>query len=88
MSINHAFAYGRPYFTLQSSNHGPEISYIRTADNGAVLERSFDENVQHLSTFMLDRERVNHFCIAAAATGEALSVERWADRLKAALSNA
>src|SRR5690606_21622611 len=88
LSINHAFAYGRPYFTLQSVLHGPEIDYIRPGENGAVLGHCFEDNVRFLATFMLDRERLVRFCRVAEECGKALSVERWAVQMRAALSDA
>ena len=34
LSINHAFAYGRPYITIESETHAPEINYLEHGING------------------------------------------------------
>ena len=87
LSINHAFAYGRPYITLKADKHGPEISYIKHGENGYILEGELEENISKLSDLLLDREKLNTFCNRAKETGEDLSVKMWVQQIKKSLLN-
>ena len=39
LSINHAFAYGRPYATFSAERHGPEINYLINGVNGFIIKK-------------------------------------------------
>ncbi len=85
LSINHAFAYGRPFITLVADKHGPEISYIKDGENGYILDGDFKENITKLSELLLDKEKLNTFCLNAKSKGEDLSVEKWVLQIKSSL---
>ena len=85
LSINHAFAYGRPYFTLKTDKHGPEISYLNHGENGYILEDSFEEDVKVLTSIIEDREKLVLLCNNANKKGKELSVQKWVNQLKSSL---
>ncbi|MDA9876008.1 glycosyltransferase family 4 protein [Flavobacteriaceae bacterium] len=85
LSINHAFAYGRPYFTLKADKHGPEISYLNRGENGYILEDRFEEDVKLLTSIIEDREKLVLLCNNANKKGKELSVQKWVNQLKSSL---
>jgi len=82
LSINHAYVYGRPYVTLESDKHGPEISYLIDGVNGYILGEDFDANCQKLTALLTNREMLKSFCQNANAKGKELSVEKWVAQMK------
>ena len=85
LSINHAFAYGRPYITLQSKSHGPEISYLEDGKNGLILTGSFETNVEVLYNLLTDWDKIIAFCNNAREKGKQLSINNWVEQIKKAL---
>lgn len=86
LSINHAFAYGRPYITLQGPSHAPELDYIDEGENGYVLDGDFESNVNTITSLLLNRNLLEQFCNEAKLKGDYLSVENWAKQMKRSLS--
>lgn len=87
LSINHAFAYGRPYITLHGPSHAPELQYIEEGINGYVLGNDIRNNVNILSELMLNRKILEQLCENAKNKGEYLSVDNWVDQFKTSLQN-
>ncbi|NRA91107.1 MAG: hypothetical protein HRU26_00230, partial [Psychroserpens sp.] len=87
LSVNHAFAYGRPYITLVGPSHAPEIEYIDKSVNGFVLSGSLDENVEAITSLLKDETRLEALCHAAKEKGEYLSIENWVEQMKNSLIN-
>lgn len=85
LSINHAFAYGRPYVTLKRKSHGPEISYIDKGVDGYVLEGDLDSNIKSIKNLLLNRELLEQFCNNAKRKGEKLSLQNWVSQMKSSL---
>jgi glycosyltransferase involved in cell wall biosynthesis len=85
LSINHAFAYGRPYVTLKGPSHAPELEYIDQGVNGFVLDGDFDSNIETINNLLLNRTILETFCDNAKSKGEYLSVEKWVNQLKLSL---
>lgn len=75
LAINHTFCYGRPYFTLTSESHGPEIAYLKNGVNGYVLDGDFEHNLKILEEFLLEQNESIYE--SAYASGLALTVEAW-----------
>ncbi|WP_353779883.1 glycosyltransferase [Winogradskyella sp. 3972H.M.0a.05] len=88
LSINHAFAYGRPYITLIADKHGPEISYITQGENGYVLNNKFQENIDKITDLLNNNEKLLEFSLKAKSKGEDLSVEKWVQQVKHILQSA
>ncbi|MDD7886240.1 glycosyltransferase family 4 protein [Flavivirga sp. 57AJ16] len=86
LSINHAFAYGRPYVTLKGA-HAPEISYLENGINGYELNGNFKENINVLLNLLTDRELLNTFCLNAKTKGEILSTKNWVQQMRFNLLN-
>ncbi len=85
LSINHAFAYGRPYVTSDGPSQPPEVDYIINAVNGYFLKDSFEENLKTLVELLTNKEKLQLFCDNAKTQGEFLSVENWVKQIKNAL---
>jgi glycosyltransferase involved in cell wall biosynthesis len=85
LSINHAFAYGRPYITLEADKHGPEISYLEHGVNGLILKDNVEENINVLTSILKDREKLIEFCENAKTKGTMLSVQNWVNQIKSSL---
>jgi glycosyltransferase involved in cell wall biosynthesis len=82
LSINHAFAYGRPYFTFESSHHGPEIVYLEHQKNGLILENKKDEDCELIFQLLTNATKIDEFCRNANEKGNTLSVEKWVEQMK------
>lgn len=87
LSINHAFAYGRPYFTLQSIGHGPEIAYLNDNENGFILSGNIDSDVEKIKSFLLNQEKMKSFSLSAIEKSKENSVEKWVLNMKSALTH-
>ncbi|MBC3845166.1 glycosyltransferase family 4 protein [Winogradskyella echinorum] len=87
LSINHAFAYGRPYITLKAEKHGPEISYLENDKNGYILDDNIMENTKIITSLLQDRVKLIELCNSAKQKGEELSVQKWVQQIKASLLN-
>ncbi|WP_369997293.1 glycosyltransferase family 4 protein [Winogradskyella sp.] len=84
LSINHAFAYGRPYITLIADKHGPEINYLDHGKNGYILSNN-DEIVTKISELLSNRQKLENFCLSANEKGKQLSVQNWVQQIKTSL---
>ncbi|MDA7558631.1 glycosyltransferase [Flavobacteriaceae bacterium] len=85
LSINHAFAYGRPYITLKADKHGPEISYLENGKNGYILGGNLKENTKIITSLIQDRAKLIALCNNAKQKGKELTVQNWVQQMKASL---
>jgi glycosyltransferase involved in cell wall biosynthesis len=85
LSINHAFAYGKPYLTLKADKHGPEISYLVDGENGYILEDNLEEDVKKITQLLEDRNQLIRYSEYAKLKSEYLSVQNWVKQLKSSL---
>ncbi|WP_191860172.1 glycosyltransferase family 4 protein [Hanstruepera ponticola] len=85
LSINHAFAYGRPYITLNGPSHAPELDYIDSGINGYVLDDDINTNISILKKLLLNRNMLEGFCENAKVKGEYLAVKNWVNQFKLSL---
>lgn len=85
LSINHTFAYGRPYITLQGPSHAPELDYIDKGVNGYILDSDFNTNIKTITDLLSQRNILEQFCNAAKEKGEYLSVQKWVYQIKTSL---
>ncbi|MDC3181482.1 glycosyltransferase family 4 protein [Flavobacteriaceae bacterium] len=85
LSVNHAFLYGRPYFTIVSKTHAPEIDYLKNGINGYILGNNDEENINFISIFL---KTVNQKIYDNAYnTGKELSVTSWCNKIEEAIIN-
>ncbi|QFU74613.1 glycosyltransferase [Halioglobus maricola] len=82
LSVNHAFAYGRAYFTLNVVKHAPEIGYLENGVEGYQLAGDFESNIGVLKDFLSDREKIRSFSMNAFKKSETLSVDAWVKQIK------
>ncbi len=54
LAVVHAFAAGKPYVTIESPYHSPEIAYIQHNINGIIAGPSQEEFFQAVKTLVLD----------------------------------
>ena len=86
LSINHAFAYGRPYITLHSINHGPEINYISQNVDGIILdENKLSFNLKKIEELLTNETELHKFCDNAKLKSSEISIENWLKKIKEAL---
>ena len=85
LSINHAFCYGRPYFTLAEALHGPELAYLDNGKNGFILGANENRNLKTMERFLLNFE--HDYYDRAFETGKQLSVDNWCKQFYTALTN-
>jgi glycosyltransferase involved in cell wall biosynthesis len=52
LTVNHAFAQGRPIITRQHAMHGPEVEYISDGYNGLIVGGDIDTFVSTLARFV------------------------------------
>jgi len=75
LSINHAFSYGRPYFTIENVGHAPEIGYVEVGENGFILGNNKTENFKIIEQYLLNDN--SKICLNAFNKGIELSIENW-----------
>lgn len=57
LAVVHAFAHGKPYVTVHSGNHGPEIGYLIDGQNGFIAENSLAAFTDCIRALATDPER-------------------------------
>jgi glycosyltransferase involved in cell wall biosynthesis len=73
LSVNHAFAYGRPFVTFASAEHKPEIGYLVPGENGFILAPSESAiNGALMARLLTDDEWWGKMSAAAHRTAERL----------------
>ena len=82
LSVNHAFAYGRPYVTLQGPSHAPELGYLTHGKDGFLLDDDINTNINKIAELLKNKEVLNQFCENARQRGKELSVEKWVEQMK------
>lgn len=81
LSINHAFFYGRPYMTIKSDNHGPEIDYLKDNINGCILKGEKQSDIEFIKILVNDKLRIMDWSINAFETSKSLSVDLWVKQM-------
>ena len=79
LSINHAFCYGKPYATIKSKNHGPEINYLKNGINGFLLSGDFNSDVSKICSVLISNNK--EIFDNAYETGQSLSVDTWCTQI-------
>ena len=77
LTVNHAFAYGKPFVTFQRNDHSPEIYYLHHGENGYLLNPDArEENIALLADLLTNDE--TYACLAEGArrTADYLTMER------------
>lgn len=87
LSVNHAFMYGRPYITIHSLFHGPEIHYLESGKNGFVLSGNKENDMNIFADLIEYPEKVYRLAKTAFAKGQELSVQNWVSQMKNALTD-
>lgn len=85
LSVNHAFMYGRPYFTIASKTHAPEIEYLIDGVNGYRLGNNINKNISFMSSFLNSIDKTIYE--NAFATGKELSINSWCKKIEEALNS-
>ncbi len=86
LSIVHAFCYGKPYLTVDSTNHGPEISYLEDDINGLILTGKIARDSEKIIGLLTDDKKYEKFCNNAFATAKKLSVDNWCRQIITSLN--
>jgi glycosyltransferase involved in cell wall biosynthesis len=87
LSIVHAFAYGKPYVTIKSSCHPPEIDYLVPGHNGLLLSGDCEADCRELMSLLQDEGRYRAMCQAAFETARRLSIENWLSQMEGAITS-
>ena len=58
LAVNHAFAHGRPIFTLADNLHSPEVEYIQNGKNGYIFEGGIKALENGLMKLLRDPQRL------------------------------
>lgn len=85
LSVNHAFAYGRPYITLKSNKHGPEISYLTHGLDGLYLDDNSEIVLKELENLLKSPIKINRMSEMAYQKSKELSVNKWVKDFKSSL---
>lgn len=88
LAVNHAFAYGRPFITLEGPSHAPEVDYIDHGNNGYILDADMQANITTIKTLLTNKNTLERFCDSAKAKGVHLKIQNWVDQMKQNLINA
>jgi len=86
LSINHSFAYGKPYVTLERETHPPEIYYVQNNKNGLILPLDKRENnIKKIHRLLTDDAYYKKMSAAAYETAKKLTLENWIRNIRNAL---
>lgn len=83
LCINHSFCYGRPYITLASKTHAPEINYLKDGFNGYILSGSDEQNINKILEILTSEDMTIYE--NAYSTGKTLSIDNWCNQIVNAL---
>jgi glycosyltransferase involved in cell wall biosynthesis len=88
LSVIHAFAYGKPYFTLNlpSLTHGPELSYLESGVNGLLLSGEKEKDCDQILALMGDKMAYETMCKAAKEKADYLSIDNWREQMVGAIA--
>ena len=88
LSVVHAFAYGKPYFTLDLPNqtHGPEIDYLEDGENGLLLSGEIKTDFVKIVEALNNSNTYKHMCERAFTSAQNLSIDKWCMRMTEALT--
>ena len=89
LAIPHAFAYGKPFVTIDGTlfKHGPEFAFLINNRNGLILSGTNPTtDTKRLVELLADPERYRRMCLSARATSRDLSIEQWAFQMENALA--
>jgi glycosyltransferase involved in cell wall biosynthesis len=67
LAIVHSFAVGRPYITIKSPYHSPEIAYLEHGINGLITEATLEAFCKAVMSLVLDQEKCQAMGKAALA---------------------
>jgi glycosyltransferase involved in cell wall biosynthesis len=56
LAIVHSFAVGRPYVTIQSTYHGPEIAYLKHGVNGLMADANMEAFCDSVEPLVINKE--------------------------------
>lgn len=86
LSINHSFAYKKPYITLERESHPPEIDYIVNGENGLILPADDKENnINKMIELLTNDSYYNKMSASAYQTAQKLTLENWVTNMRNAL---
>jgi glycosyltransferase involved in cell wall biosynthesis len=75
LAVNHAFAFGRPVVTRESTLHPPEIEYIEPGRNGLIAPADIEGFVGAVSDLLKDEAQQERLAAGALVTGETLTLD-------------
>ena len=78
LAITHAFAHGVPLLTRESSDHAPEIEYLRPDENGLLLPRDPEAFFAGLDRFLDDPQLQERLRQGASESASRLSMDNMA----------
>lgn len=87
LSINHALMYGRPYLTIKSTAHGPEINYLKPKINGDLLSGDPTEDLAYLEDLINNKPLIERWCINAMQSSQTLTVQQWLNKVLKAIND-
>lgn len=65
LAIVHSFAVGRPYITIKSAYHSPEVDYLRYGVNGLMSDANVDAFCNAVESLVINREARKKMGISA-----------------------
>jgi glycosyltransferase involved in cell wall biosynthesis len=65
LAIVHSFAVGRPYITIKSPYHSPEITYLQDGVNGRITEATVEAFCDAVASLAINKEKRQSMGIAA-----------------------
>jgi glycosyltransferase involved in cell wall biosynthesis len=77
LTVNHAFAYSKPFVTFKRNDHSPEIHYLRHGGNGYLLNPdTLEENIALLTDLLTNDTTYARYIEVARRTADSLTLER------------
>lgn len=83
LGIVHAFAYGKPFMTIDkdSIRHGPEVDYLDHGRNGLYLSGEIERDEEAIQQLLNEANRYKQLAQGAYETGTALEASTWVGRV-------
>jgi len=82
LSINHAFAYEKPYISSSDyPNHPPEFNYLNNDVNSIILTWEKEKDIKRLISYLTDIPKYNALVEEVKKSKNTYSIENWVKQM-------
>ncbi len=86
LSINHSFAYKKPYIAFKDyTNHPPEYGYLDNQVNSLILSGNIDADLKILRLYLTNKELYSELVQGVIASKSQLTIDNWVNQIHRSL---